>query len=46
MILFVNKNSGILFIVRSVITEIWKETIVLISKITKEIVLESKIKNE
>jgi hypothetical protein len=44
MILFVDNNAGVLFIFRTVISEVWRETIVLISKITKEIVLISKIR--
>lgn len=34
MILFVNNNSGILFIVITVVAEIWRELISLYSKIT------------
>ena len=43
MILFVNDNSGILFIVTTAITEIWKEIIKLYSTITKTLNIDSQI---
>lgn len=43
MILFVNNNSGILFIVTTVVTEIWKEIKKLNSMVTKILNIDSPI---
>ena len=43
MILFVNNNSGILFIVTTVVAEIWKEIKKLNSIITKVLNIDSPI---